>query len=107
MHNAKLGADLARILHSLLHARLSRRTEMGRSQQVIRNDDKSRSRSGLLSATANRLRDVTAGSVETAARVDIVEVVAKDVRHVVGFARINGQVFRERLDLKLESVRQL
>ena len=53
----------------------------------------------------NTLRDITAGSVKTTARVYIVEVVPKDMCHVVGFARVNGQVFRERLDLKLKSVR--
>ena len=61
--------------------------------------------SGFLSATANKLRDVTASVVETAALVYIVEVVPNDVRQAVGIAQVNGQVSRERFDLKFKSVR--
>ena len=60
-----------------------------------------------MGTTANRSWDVTASVVETAALVYIVEVVPKDVRQAVGFARVNGQVFCNHFDLKLKSVRQL
>ena len=49
-------------------------------------------RSGFLSATANKLRDVIAGVVETAALVYIVEVVPNDVCQAVGIAQVNRQV---------------
>jgi hypothetical protein len=63
--------------------------------------------SGVLSATANQLRDVTASVVETAALVYIVEVVLNDVSQAVGIAQVNGQVSLERFDLKSKSIRQL
>jgi hypothetical protein len=63
--------------------------------------------SGFLSATANRLWDVTASVVETAPLIYIVEVVPNDVRQAVGFARVNGQVSRKHFDLKFKSIRQL
>jgi hypothetical protein len=63
--------------------------------------------SAFLSLSANRLRDVIANVVETAALVYIVEVVPNDMRNAVGSLRVNGQVARELFDLKFESVRQL